>query len=113
MRPTVAGTFNISINPRPSDSVRFTDASSWEAICRDTAGSTAVAIDTPKRPIGRYISRKAYSSEATAPVPSPVASVVFTNRFTWVAASPIVPGPIKTRIRRSPGSRQSITGRYL
>ena len=29
------------------------------AACRDTAGSTAVAIETPKRPIGRYINRNA------------------------------------------------------
>ena len=35
-------------------------------------------------------------SHDTAPVPWPVASSVLTNRFTCVAASPIVPGPIRS-----------------
>ena len=62
------------------------------AASRETAGSTAVAMETPKRPIGRYIRRNAYVSHDTAPVPWLVASSVLTKRFTCVAASPIVPG---------------------
>jgi hypothetical protein len=37
---------------------------------------------------------------------------VFTNRFTWVAASPIVPGPIRISMRRSALSRGSNSGAY-
>jgi hypothetical protein len=33
--------------------------SSLVAACAEIAGSEAVAIDTPKRPIGMYINRKA------------------------------------------------------
>jgi hypothetical protein len=57
--PTVAGRFSISISDRPSAIVPRALVSSSAVTCLDTAGSTAVAIDTPKRPIGRYIKRKA------------------------------------------------------
>ena len=69
-------------------------------------------METPKSPIGRYISRKAYDSHETAPVPWLVASSVLTKRLTCVAASPMVPGPISRSTRRSPGSRKSRTKRY-
>ena len=49
----------------------------------------AVAIETPNRPIGRYINRNAKSSHDTAPVPSPVASMVLTNTLICVAAMPM------------------------
>ena len=41
------------------DRRRAPPRSSSCAACRDTAGSVAVAIETPNSPIGRYISRKA------------------------------------------------------
>ena len=56
---------------------------------REIAGVAAVAIETPNKPIGRYISRNAKSSHDTAPVPSPVASTVFTNTLICVAAMPM------------------------
>ena len=59
MRPTVAGTFSTSISDSPSASVERTAAVSSRAACRETAGTVAVAIETPKRPVGRYISRNA------------------------------------------------------
>ena len=59
MRPAVAGTFSISIMRRPADTVSRTSATIARAACRDSVGSAAVAIDTPNRPIGRYMSRNA------------------------------------------------------
>ena len=58
--PIVAGTFSISIIRRPVEIVRRIAARSSAAACREMSGSAAVAIDTPKSPIGRYIRRNAY-----------------------------------------------------
>ena len=58
-RPIVAGTLSISISDSPSATVVRIAADSLAATCRDTAGMIAVAIDTPNRPIGRYIRRNA------------------------------------------------------
>ena len=59
IRPTVAGTLSISIIRRLLEMVaRMPRASAWAAKL-EIAGTAAVAIDTPKRPIGRYISRNA------------------------------------------------------
>ena len=46
------------------------------------------------------------------PVSVQVASSVLTNTLTCVAARPTVPVPSNVRMRRSPGSRQSISRRY-
>ena len=59
IKPNVAGTFSISIIAMPRDTVRRIPSTSPSAACRETAGSTAVPIDTPNRPIGKYISRNA------------------------------------------------------
>ena len=87
--------FRNSIRPSAFASVERIRAKSCSATIREMAGVAAVAIETPNKPIGRYISRNAKSSHDTAPVPSPVASTVFTNTLICVAAMPMVPGPIK------------------
>ena len=61
IRPTVAGTFSSSINEIAPASVERMRAKLPSATNRDTAGVDAAAIDTPNRPIGRYISRNARS----------------------------------------------------
>ena len=75
------------------------------------SGSAAVAIDTPKSPIGRYIRRNAYVSQETAPRSWLVARYVFTNTLIWTAASPSVPGPISRSTSRRSGSLKSTIGR--
>ena len=102
----------MSISDTPLAMVSLTASLLRSAVWRDTVGSTAVAIDTPNNPIGRYINRNAYCSHETAPVSVPVASSVLTNTLTCVAARPTVPGPINVSMRRSPGSCQSISKRY-
>ena len=59
INPTSAGTISISIMRSASAIVRRIPSASFSAACRETAGNVAVAIDTPNRPIGTYISRKA------------------------------------------------------
>ena len=49
------------------------------------AGKVAVARDTPKRPIGNCISRKAQNSHDRPPLISD-AKLPFTSTFTWTAA---------------------------
>ncbi len=84
---------------------------SRSATMREIAGVAAVAIETPNKPIGRYIRRNAKSRYDTAPVPSPVASTVLTNTLICVAAMPMVPGPISSNTLCSPSSLKSRTGR--
>ena len=57
--PKVAGTFSVSISATAEASVERIRAVSSVAARRDIAGVVAVAIETPKRPIGKYITRKA------------------------------------------------------
>ena len=102
--------FRNSIRPNAFASVERIRPKSCSATIREMAGVAAVAIETPNKPIGRYISRKAKPSHDTAPVPSPVASTVFTNTLICVAAMPMVPGPIKRSTRCRPSSRKSSTG---
>ena len=78
------------------------------AACRARSGIVAVATDTPKIPIGRYISRNAYRSAAGTPSTA-VASDVLTSRLICAAATPIVPGPIRKSTSRNAGSRGSRT----
>jgi hypothetical protein len=59
MSPTVAGTFSISIIRSADDIVRCIPMLSPSLARRAISGSAAVAIETPKSPIGRYISRNA------------------------------------------------------
>ncbi len=73
MRPMVAGTLNISIIRMLLDTVRRTSPIAPAFTCRAISGMAAVATDTPKRPMGRYIRRNASCSAVTAPSPSPTA----------------------------------------
>ena len=57
--PSVAGTFKVSISATAEARVERIRGASAVAASRDIAGVVAVAIDTPKRPIGKYINRKA------------------------------------------------------
>ncbi len=57
--PTVAGTFSTSISPIAEATVDRMRATSPPAASRASAGVDAAAIDTPNKPIGRYITRKA------------------------------------------------------
>ena len=57
--PTIAGTPSMSIMRRALETVRRMPSGSFSAAERATAGSVAVAIETPNRPIGRYMSRNA------------------------------------------------------
>ena len=59
MRPSVAGTFSASIRPIAEAIVDRILTMSDSAASRDNAGVDAAAIDTPKRPIGRYMMRTA------------------------------------------------------
>ena len=59
IRPTIAGTFSMSISRSALDTDRRMAGMSSTAAWRATSGSDAVAIDTPNMPIGRYMSRNA------------------------------------------------------
>ena len=59
IRPTVAGTFSISIMRSPLEIVRRIAPASAATAWRAMSGSAAVAIEMPKSPIGRYISLNA------------------------------------------------------
>jgi hypothetical protein len=59
IRPTAAGIVSISIMRSALEIVCRTPANSDCAAYRDTAGSVAVAIETPNRPMGRYMSLNA------------------------------------------------------
>ena len=63
-----AGTFSISISDTPLATVSRTASSLRSVACRDTTGNTAVAMETPNKPIGSDINRNAYCSHETAPV---------------------------------------------
>ncbi len=55
----MAGTFSVSISAIAEASVDRIRAVSAVAASRDIAGAVAVAIETPKRPIGKYMTRNA------------------------------------------------------
>ena len=59
MSPNVAGTFSISIIRSACETSLRTPCMSSAAAWRVMPGIAAVAIDTPNRPIGRYIKRNA------------------------------------------------------
>ena len=65
----MAGTFRTIIIAMACAAVRRIPASSPTAAKRDTAGSAAVAMDTPNSPMGRYINLNANDNHETAPVP--------------------------------------------
>ena len=58
------GTFSINM-ANPAAVLRI-PAKSSTAACTDTAGSDAVAIETPNRPMGKYIGRNAWVNHDTA-----------------------------------------------
>ena len=84
----VAGTFSISIIRRAPETARRIAGRSAAVAWRAMSGSAAVAIDTPKRPIGKYIRRKAALSQETAPCGSLDARIVFTTTLIWYCREP-------------------------
>ena len=59
INPTIAGTFSMSIMRIARETVSRMPVSSSRAACCETVGKAAVAIETPKSPIGKYMIRKA------------------------------------------------------
>src|SRR5258706_3019092 len=107
--PTVAGMVR-----------KVTIESAWRTVARRPFMSASAArrarplvatvpTATPKRPIGRYRIRNAYSSQDTAPG-SWEAKMLFTKMLTCTAARPTVAGPMSEPMRRMPGSPGAHSG---